>query len=65
MKLFDFGAMILIAVLLFGGVIIVKKYHPEKYAAGVKVIKDVNTTYLDPYRTPGDGADEPEFKPEN
>lgn len=57
MKLYDFGATVLILALLFGGYVVVKKYHPATYAAGVKVLSGINAKYIDHHRTPASDID--------
>ena len=76
MILRDMGATVLVVGLLFAAHIAGKTYSPE-YAAGYANVKAAVTgavgpyldkaerDYVDPYRTPTDGIDDPVWQPEN
>ena len=75
MILRDMGATVLIIGLLLGGHFLAKNYSPE-YAAAYQNVKakaqpyfdkakQFETDYIDPYRTPTDGIDNPVWQPKD
>jgi hypothetical protein len=67
-KLFDLGATALIIVLVIGTVYAANKYSPafnSGYNKAIGGASEFNRKYVDPYRTPQDGIDHPQWQDEH